>query len=289
MIRLATMFTGGLSAIEFALRYEDLSYKHVIGAEWDKYARKQCIQFHGAADDFHEDVSKFNGSKYIDKIDLLVWGSSCQNFSLAGNREGLDGDKSKYFIDGLERQKEMMPKKFIFENVRGMLSSNKGMDFKYAIEEFRSMGYHIAYKILNAKEYGTAQNRERIFIVGFLKVDEYHSFSFEKPIKLLKTLRDYLDDVVDEKYYLSQKMIDGFISHKARHEEKGTGFKWNPKCGDDIASCLRANGAICPTDNTIKEPRLNQAGVLDIKGSDSIKRVYADDGLCPTLTTMGGA
>ena len=119
-------------------------------------------------------------------------------------------------------------------------------------------------------------------------------------------------------------MIKGFISHSARHKEKGTGFQWQPKTENDIANCLRANAAISPTDNTIKivghsgtggqrgdvlgvdgissyltatdfkqpkqilESKLIQVGELDIKGADSTKRVYSADGICPTMTTMGG-
>ena len=282
-INLATMFTGGLSAIEFALKYENIEYKHIFGAEWDKYARKQCIEFHGEPEEFYHDVSKFDGSKYKNKIDLLVWGSSCQNFSLAGNRKGLDGDASKYFIDGLERQKEIMPKTFIFENVKGMLSANNGNDFKYALQAFRDMGYFISYKVLNAKDYGTAQNRERVFIVGFLNEDEYHAFCFEEKKPLEKCLNDYLDDEVDEKYFLSEKMLACFKKHKERHQNRGNGFAFSQKLSSEIKyiNCLSTKYGNRSTDTYLR-----QIGSIGNGGQGN--RVYSTDGISCTLSANGG-
>jgi DNA (cytosine-5)-methyltransferase 1 len=138
---------------------------------------------------------------------LFVFGSPCQDLSLAGKRKGFLGAKSSLFRHGARILEEMMPKVFIFENVKGLLSSNKGADYAEVIKTFQDMGYLIQMKVLNAKEHGTAQNRERVFIVGFLDEDAYHAFSFEDSIPLTKTLRDYLDDEVEEKYYLSDKMI----------------------------------------------------------------------------------
>jgi len=214
---------------------------------------------------------------------------------------------------------------FIFENVKGLLSSNGGADYKEVEKTFRELGYHMAMKVVNAKEQGTAHNRERVFVVGFLDDDDYHDFHFSDAIPLTKCIRDYLEEKVSAKYYLSQKMIDGFISHGARHEDKGTGFAWKPRSLDGSASCLRANAALAPTDNTIKvgfinqdtqsssvfasdgvspslcsgthgyaqgyikeEPKLKQIGELDIKGNESIRRVDSADGISPALTTMEG-
>ena len=325
MIKIGTLFSGGLAAVEWAMKYEKLKHEIVFACEWDKYARKQYLEFHGEpTSNFYEDVSDMNGKPYRDNIDLMVWGSPCQDLSLAGKRKGFDGEKSSLFREGARIMSEVMPKAFIFENVKGLLSSNAGADYKEVENTFRELGYHMAMKVVNAKQQGTAQNRERVFVIGFLDVNTYHDFNFADSVPLTKVLRDYLEDEVDEKYYLSEKMIAGFISSGEKHKDKGNGFAWNPKNEDDIANCLRANGALNSSDNSIKvgfinqdthassvftsdgvspslcsgthgyaqgyikEPKLNQVGELDIKGSESLRRVYGLDGLCPTMTTMGG-
>jgi DNA (cytosine-5)-methyltransferase 1 len=288
MINLVTAFTGGLSAIDFALKYENLKYIHLMACEIDKYARKQFLEFHQSPLSFPEDVSLACGKHLKGKVDLYCFGSPCQDLSLAGKRKGFLGEKSSLFRHGARVLEEMMPKVFIFENVKGLLSSNKGADYAEVIKTFQDMGYLIQMKVLNAKEHGTAQNRERVFIVGFLDEDAYHAFNFEEPIPLTKVLRDYIDDEVEEKYYLSEKMIKGFISHKEVHAERGNGFAFTPKEDDDIANCLSTKNGSRATDNFVKEPTLKQVGMLDIKGADSTKRVYSADGICPTMTTMGG-
>ena len=253
MLKIGTLFSGGLASVEWAMKYEEFEHEIIFACEWDKYARNSYLAFHGEpTSNFYEDVSHMDGSPYSGGVDLMVWGSPCQDLSLAGKRKGFDGEKSSLFREGARIMSEVMPKAFIFENVKGLLSSNGGADYKEVEKTFRELGYHMAMKVVNAKEQGTAQNRERVFVVGFLDLDEYHNFHFADNIPLTRVLRDYLEDDIDEKYYLSEKMIKGFISHGSRHKEKGTGFQWQPKNEDDIANCLRANGAICPTDNTIK-------------------------------------
>jgi len=289
VIKVATAFSGGLAACEFGMKYEELEHEVVFACEWDKYARKQYLHFHGEpTSQFYEDIHDLDATPYKYQIDLFVFGSPCQDLSLAGKRKGFLGEKSSLFRHGARVLEEMMPRVFIFENVKGLLSSNGGADYKEVVDTFQSLGYLIAMKVVNAKDQGTAQNRERVFVVGFLNEDEYHNFSFADDIPLDKCLRDYLEDEVDEKYFLSQKMIDGFIVHKKRHVVRGNGFKFKPKNRSEIASCLGTKAGTRATDNYIEEPMLEQVGELDIKGADSIKRVYSQEGLCPTMTTMGG-
>lgn len=282
MIKIGTLFSGGLAAAEWAFKYEDLDHEVVFACEWDKYARKQYLEFHGDPGTFYNDVSDMDGTPYKNKLDLMVWGSPCQDLSLAGKRKGFDGEKSSLFREGARIMSEVMPKTFIFENVKGLLSSNGGADYKEVIKTFQDMGYLIASKVVNAKEHGTAQNRERVFVVGFLDVDAYHAFNFEDTIPLTKTLRDYLESEVDEKYYLSEKMIKGLI-------KKDNNFQGSfiPKDIDiDIANCLDTKEGNRRTNNFI--PDLHHIADLNIKGADSVKRVYGIDGICPTMTTMGG-
>ena len=202
-LKIGTLFSGGLASVEWAMKYEVFEHEIVFACEWDKYARKSYLAFHGEpTSNFYEDVSDMKGHEYLDTIDLMVWGSPCQDLSLAGKRKGFDGEKSSLFREGARVMSEVMPKAFIFENVKGLLSSNGGDDYKEVEKTFRELGYHMAMKVVNAKEQGTAQNRERVFVVGFLNSDEYHNFHFADSIPLTKVLRDYLEYDVDEKYYL---------------------------------------------------------------------------------------
>jgi DNA (cytosine-5)-methyltransferase 1 len=288
MIKVATAFSGGLAACEFGLKYEEIEHEVIFACEWDQYARKQYLKFHGEPKTFYNDITDLDAKKYNGQIDLFVWGSPCQDLSLAGKRAGFDGAKSSFFREGARVQKEMMPKKFIFENVRGLLTSNGGNDYKEVVQTFQEMGYLIAHKVVNAKEHGTAQNRERVFVVGFLDEDEYHSFHFAEPIPLKKRLRDYLEeDEVDEKYYLSDKMLAGFIEHKERHQSRGNGFKFETKEPGSIANCINNVSKSRQTDNYINE--IIQVGNIDQKGHNSLwGRVFSPDGIGTNLNANGG-
>lgn len=284
MLKVGTLFSGGLGGVEFALKYENIEHEVVLACEFDKYARKQYKSFHNYDGIFEHDVRYLNyllDTPLIPdlNLDLLVWGSPCQDLSLAGKREGFNGEKSSLFRIGAKIQSKLMPKSFIFENVKGLLSSNHGKDLKEVINTFTSMGYHINTKVLNAKQHGTAQNRERLFIVGFLDSHEHYKFNFEEPIKLTKTLKDYIDNEVDEKYFLSERMINGFIAHKERDQERHNGSFKNhfvPTNGDKIAACLMCNQNKSTSDY-IKVGYINQ--------NTQSSSVSSTDGISNTLTS----
>lgn len=153
---------------------------------------------------------------------MYVAGFPCQAFSMAGKRRGFEDTRGTLFFNVSEFIKENQPKCFILENVRGLVSHDKGRTFQ-TIKDILSngggtingqigieaiddgLGYHIYYKILNTKDYGIPQNRERIFIVGF---KEPREFSFPKKMQLKLILKDILQDEVDEKYFLTQQRIE---------------------------------------------------------------------------------
>lgn len=118
MIKVATAFSGGLAACEFALKYEELEHEVVFACEWDKYAREQYLKFHGEPKTFYNDVSDLDAKKYLNQIDLYVWGSPCQDLSLAGKRKGFDGEKSSLFREGARVMSEMMPKALYLKMLR---------------------------------------------------------------------------------------------------------------------------------------------------------------------------
>lgn len=297
-------FSGVGSFIQ-ALQRLEVKYKEVFACDMDKYARQTyCLNF-GTDTDlelskqkqanpkdfsfyFPYDVYKREIPK--EPLDIYMTSPPCQSFSLAGKRKGENDKRGVLFYNSHEFIKKNNPRYFIFENVKGLLSDDNGKTFRRWLDYLggktingnpvifpheESVPYHIYYKVLNAKDYGVPQNRERVFIIG-IRDDEDNTFSWAKPIPLTLRLKDLLDDVVDEKYYLSEKMLSGLINHKERHDKKGTGFSWKPRDINGVASCLRANSALAPTDNTIKVGFINQ--------NTQASQVYESVGVSPTIS-----
>jgi len=256
-------FFSGIGSPEQALLNLGIKHKIEFACDIDKYARETYLK-NFYCKNMYEDITALD-MKDLSYVDLLVFGFPCQAFSMAGKRGGFEDTRGTLFYDALRYLTEHKPRYFIAENVKGLLSHDSGKTFQTIIDclalttntqmslmPFNNLGYHIYYKVLNTKDFGIPQNRERIFIVG-IRDDGDNNFRFPKEINLKNKLKDLLSINVDDKYYLSDKMIEGFKNHKNKHEEKGNGFQWNPKDleKDNIANCLRANEALYPTDNTI--------------------------------------
>jgi DNA (cytosine-5)-methyltransferase 1 len=154
--------------------------------------------------------------------DILTGGFPCQSFSVVAQnpkRLGYEDEKGKLFFEMCRILKDKKPRAFVAENVKGLLSANKGETFPLIVQEFENAGYHVTYKIMNASHFGVPQKRERIFIVGFREKDAFEKFAFPTghtvdgptPIKAI------LEDEVDEKYYFSQKAVDGM--KKTKHSK----------------------------------------------------------------------
>ena len=272
MIKTGSDFSG-VGAFDQALRKLGIDYQTVYACDWDKYARQTYIENYGNPKYFPKDV--YEREIPEESLDIYMTSPPCQAFSLAGKRKGEDDDRGILFYNSHEFIQKNNPRYFIFENVRGLLSDANGLTFKVWLDMLggksvngnpvlfpneKSTPYHIYWQVLNAKHYGVPQNRERVFIIG-IRDDADNTFRFPKTQHLTKKLKDVLEDNVEDKYFLSEKMINGFSNHKERHEQKGTGFKWQPKTKEDIANCLRANAALYPTDNTIivtNNKRVNQ-------------------------------
>jgi len=201
----------------------------------------------------HGDVSLINPNS-LGSIDLFTYSFPCQDISLAGKGKGLGkdtGTRSGLLWECLKIIKATKPRALMMENVKNLVGKKFMPDFLEWCKELEELGYKNYWQVLNAKDYGVPQNRERVFMFSLLGGSEY-VFPEKEPLEL--RLKDILEDTVDDKFYLSEKIIKGFTAHKNRHIEKGTGFKWIPKDleKDDVANCLRANAALCPTDNTIR-------------------------------------
>ena len=276
-VRLATLFSG-IGAPEFAAREVFSEVETVFACEIDKFARLSYLANHEAPAVFYENVCDLDARAYAGQIDILIGGSPCQDFSIAGQRVGENGERGNLIWQFYRVVSEARPSIFVYENVKGFLSINGGKSYQRFLEALRGLGYLCHAEALNTKDYGIPQNRERLYIVGFLNADEYHAFSYAPKTTLKLKLGDMLDREVDEKYFLSDKMI-------ACLKKKENNFQGSfaPKSLSDVGNCIMTTAGSRRTDNFIKI-----VGKLDIKGNDILKRVYATDGVAPTIHTAQG-
>lgn len=170
---------------------------HVKNSYFANYAIKE--------DNFYDDVRFLDGEKYIDELDMIVGGSPCQSFSVNGKRLGLEDTRGTLFYDFARIVSESRPKVFIYENVPGLLSHDKGSTWETVTNIFDDLDYHWDYKILNARDYGLPQNRRRVFVVGYRKDIYNGDIIFPVPESLETEVEDFLDKKIDEKYLLPEK------------------------------------------------------------------------------------
>jgi DNA (cytosine-5)-methyltransferase 1 len=193
-----------------------------FASEIDKYARETYYANFGETP--HGDITQID-EKNIPPFDILLAGFPCQAFSVAGHRKGFEDTRGTLFFDVMRIAAYHKPKVIFLENVKGLVGHDKGKTFKVILETLKELGYSVEYQILNAKDYGVPQNRERIYIVGFL--DNEVEFEFPKPIEKYVKVGDILEDKVDEKYTISDKLWAGHQRRKIEHKAKGNGFGYS--------------------------------------------------------------
>ena len=279
-MNIATIFSG-IGVAEMAHR-KVFGYSGTIFAcEIDKFARRSyeanAGNYQGVP--FYEDVCALDVTKYRGQIGILVGGSPCQDFSIAGERAGTQGDRGNLIWQYYRIVKECRPEVFVFENVKGFLSIEKGKTYVNFLNALRDLGYHCHAEILNTKDYGIPHNRERLYVVGFLDADRYFSFHFapKQPLKL--ALGDMLEPSVDEKYFLSERAIEGM---------KRKNSKFNKEFRPISDFSRTSNTIITNPGHRRTDTFIRVAGELDFKAKDANKRVYDVEGIAPTLTTMSG-
>lgn len=232
IVRLATLFSG-IGSIENAFKRLNLKHKIVFAGDIDPHVKESYMaNYEISEEDWHDDVTKFSAKKYKDKVDILVGGSPCQSFSMVGKRKGLEDARGTLFYDFARVVQETQPKVFIYENVKGLTNHDNGKTWEVVQNVFKSLGYKFYYQIMNSKDYGIPQNRERILVVGFK--DKNFNFEFPKPIKLERTMQDFLEDYTDSKYYLKEKGIKFVTSTKNKN-------KRYTQINGKIALCQKAN------------------------------------------------
>lgn len=198
-------------------RYAKLPFNIIKAVDNDPY----CTKIYN--DNFKTqceiaDVKELDATT-LDDFDLLVGGFPCQSFSISAQnppRLGYKDDRGKLFFEMVRILREKQPMAFIAENVKGLLSANKGKAFPMIIKEFEKAGYHITYRLLLASDYGVPQKRERVIIVGFKDEAMLKSFSFPDSSNIKHVLRDVVDKQADEedKWYFSEKAVAGMLSVK---------------------------------------------------------------------------
>jgi DNA (cytosine-5)-methyltransferase 1 len=231
-IRVGTMFSG-IGAIEYALKRLNINHEIVFASDIDKFVKQSYFANYSINEEsWFDDVKNIDGNKFKNRIDLLVGGSPCQSFSMVGKRKGLDDTRGTLFYEFARVVKESQPKVFIFENVKGLVNHDKGNTFETIKSTFDEIGYRYFYQVLNAKNYGIPQHRERIFIVGFKNKEI--KFGFPEQIPLEYKMQDFLEDFTDSKYYLKEKGVKFVTSSKNRK-------KRYTQINGEIALCQKAN------------------------------------------------
>lgn len=257
---------AGIGGMRIA--FQNLGGRCVFSSEIDKQAQKTYEINFGEIP--QGDITEIKANE-IPEHDVLVAGFPCQAFSIAGKRGGFNDTRGTLFFDVARIIKAKQPKAFFLENVKGLTNHRGGKTLATILNVLRNdLGYIVPEpEIMNAKNFGVPQNRERIFIVGFrsdLGIKE-EDFSYPEPSDTARTIRDILEkNTVSAKYYLSTKYLECLENHKARNEAKGNGFGYEIKDLDGISNTI-VTGGMGRERNLIIDKRLkNFTPVTNIKG-----------------------
>lgn len=228
----------------FRLALQNLGGKCVFTSEWDKDAKRTYKANFGERP--FGDITKEETKAFIPEgFDLLCAGFPCQAFSIAGKRGGFEDTRGTLFFDVAEIIKRKKPKAIFLENVKGLRNHNGGKTLATILNVLRNdLGYYVPEpQIVNAKDFGVPQNRERIYIVGFRGDLGVESFKYPKSLDEKKTFGDIKEKKVPPtKYFLSTQYLQTLINHKARHEEKGNGFGYAIIPDDEISNAIVVGG-----------------------------------------------
>lgn len=228
----------------FRLALQNLGGKCIFTSEWDKEAKRTYKANYGETP--FGDITLEETKQYIpDQFDILCAGFPCQAFSIAGKRGGFEDTRGTLFFDVAEIIKRKQPKAIFLENVKGLRNHNGGKTLATILNVLRNdLGYFVPEpEILNAKDFGVPQNRERIFIVGFHPDTAINQFSYPSPTDSSRVFADIKEEeVVPTKYYLSTQYLKTLEEHKARHESKGNGFGFMVIHDNEVANAVVCGG-----------------------------------------------
>lgn len=244
----------------------------VFVCEWDENAQKTYRA--NFEDDFAiaGDITKID-EKDIPSFDICLAGFPCQAFSMAGKRQGFEDNykglcRGTLFMDVARICEHHQPKVIFCENVKGLAIHDRGRTFKVIRKTFESLGYTVFYKILNSKDFGVPQNRERIYLVAFRNDIAPDDFEFPKMTDDTKCLWDICEKKpVPAKYYLSDVYLETLRRHKARHMSRGNGFGYEIRDWSDVAGAIVCGGMGRERNLVIDKRQKNLTPTTHIKGS----------------------
>lgn len=250
--------------------------------DWYKLSRRKSsnINKYWLANKLTHNLGDINKIEFLSYADLWTISFCCQDISVAGKMRGLkpdSGTRSSLLWENIRLLKKAkddgtLPKYLMFENVKNLVSKKFIDDFNNLLEVLDELGFNSYWKVLNAKDCGIPQNRERVFVISIRKDIDKGKFEFSKPFDTGIRLKDIIDRNVDEKYYLSKDIQELFVLNIEKYDSKNN-IGYIPK--EQI-----------PTDNTIND--CIQVGDLNHYNYDEMNRVYSKEGCCPTLRTMQG-
>ena len=305
-------------------------WKLVNFCEFDKYATKSYCAIHNVDESLNlGDITKVDETK-LQPFNMICGGSPCQDFSIAGKQKGsvwtckdcgheynpltvhwskrdecpncgrknIDKTRSSLLVEYLRVIRANKPNFGMYENVKNIVGKQfRDTTFKLFEDELHEYGYNTYWKVLNAKDYGVPQNRERVYLIFIKKELDNGKFVFPKGFDNGIRLRDVLEDEVDEKYYLSQEIQDRFqvtdetfqksIVGTTKPEFRTIGQRDLVYQKDGIMGALVATDYKQPK-QIIEDNNINMVGLLPIKGNEQVRRVYDTNGISPTLNTMQG-
>ena len=285
-IKVIELFAG-IGSQAMALRNIGIDYEVIGISEIDKFAYKSYEAIHGKVKNFG-DITKINKLPYCD---LLTYSFPCQDLSIAGQQNGISKDTRSGLLLEVERlllkakENGTLPKYLLLENVKNLVGKKFIKDFERWLSFLNNLGYYSNWEVLNAKDYGIPQNRERVFVVSSLENIHYE---FPNPVELKSKMKDLLEEKVNEKYYLSEQCLKYFTDTKNRNGFI-RGEKFEPRKLEDCntAFAITTIAGSRPTDNFIIQLG-NLKNTESFGGNPHTGRVYSPDGISPCLNTMQG-
>lgn len=291
---------SGVGAFDFAIervaQAKGFQHERVYACDWDKFARITYAHNHGEPKYYPHDV--YEREIPEDSLDLYMTSPPCQTFSIAGNRKGKEDQRGILFFNSYEFIKKNQPRFFIFENVKGLISHDNGKTFQEWVnylggksvnglpilfKDENAVDYHIYWKVLNSKNYGVPQNRERVFIVG-IRDDIDNNFNWPKEEYLTTKLKDVLEQSVDEKYFLSDKAVSWIIQHREKRDSKNK----FPLDQSDVGSCVTARYHKCGAEDPyVYIPKRERTPEQKEERRRTGTR-FKEEGISPTLSINKG-
>ena len=240
--------------------------KTVFVSEWDKKAVETYKANFDDIIDVAGDITEVNEND-IPEHDILLAGFPCQAFSLAGHKKGFEDARGTLFFDVARIIKRHNPKVVFCENVKNLVNHDRGRTFKVIKEILEELGYVVFYKVLNSKNFGVPQNRERIYIVAFQKDIAPNTFEFPEKTDDTKVIKDIVEEhEVSPKYYLSTAYLESLKKDKERQASKDNGFGYEIRSTDSVAGAIVCGGMGRERNLIIDNRLTNFTPVTHIKG-----------------------